>query len=470
MLAGTEKKRHLWAELSITVAETLLKFIMLRLYRLTGRLRALLVCMCMLSGMLGVPHTQAASANNKVQAADAALAPVYLNDVSYVELEQLYVLPEEQGTGRASFTLIVHNQGSNELVFDDYWVRLVTRSGTTYMPQLIPQDKNKHVILPGASERLTFYASVGQAVKEQDLIIKLFKWDFSQADFESPVGEIAIPDAGYSAAAAEHTSKRVYMSGVPVETLVKRVLLNKNDKNNLVTVYVSLANKGDLSFEVPDYRYDIRTADGALYPVQFGKSGKSSPIHPGESKEIQLTSTIPAQVKLEDGWELIVSQKLTVTDAGVEKSLSVPVASFLLSVTEGNEMPVGEAVDFSTKDGIYRASFRSIQRLPWEEQDILAAELLIENTGTKSLPIPVFKGYFMLDDAVKVEASIVKSDDMTGFAGDSAIHFQALGKVAYNYKFTKVKFVLQELDEDDATNDLAEFFMIRNLPVCLYFL
>ena len=63
----------------------------------------------------------------------------------------------------------------------------------------------------------------------------------------------------------------------------------------------------------------------------------------------------------------------------------------------------------------------------------------------------------MLDDKVKIEAVIVQTDDLTGFARNSEIHFQAIGKISYQSSITKIKFVLQELDEDKATNDLAEF-------------
>ncbi|NOV00331.1 hypothetical protein GC097_09920 [Paenibacillus sp. LMG 31457] len=386
-----------------------------------------------------------------------AFGTIYLDQVSFVGASDMYIFPSNAANASVSFTLTVHNGGSDEIDFNEYWVRLLTDSGSSYMVQMLPQDKNNTRIGAGTNRTFTFYSQVSSTLKANNLIIRVFKWDFSQENYERVLGDMHAADSGYSAAAPYGDKKLFQISGVAAEALVSRVLLNNNDKNTLVTVYAKLFNKGSISFDIPSFRYYIRTAEGPLYPAELGKSGKQAPIHPGEFKEIQLTATIPAEYDISTGGELFFAQSIPVTGQQVSEANIVPIAAFgLVPKTKGDETERAP-VDFSTRDGIYTAGLHTIQRLPWEDKDLISVDLSIRNNGSRSLPIPKLTGYFMLDDKVKIETVIVQSDDLSSVAGNSDIHFQAIGKVAYQSSITKLKFVLQELDEDKAINDLAEF-------------
>jgi hypothetical protein len=396
-------------------------------------------------------------------ASEVKLAPVYLNDSSYVELQDAYVIPLEKGGRQASFTLIVHNTGEQELQFNDYWVRLRTESGGSYMVQLLPQDKNKSRIPARAKESFTFYSKVSSNVNVTELIIQVFKWDFASDHLERIVGEFSIPQEGYTVTTPQGTTRAIVIAGVPVETSVSRVSMNHNEKYTQATIYVDIENKGELSFDVPDYRHYIRTSDGLMYPLELYQSTKNSKVHPGESKEIQLTALVPATVEIGGGWELLTAQTITKSNGAVTEQLVVPLASYELATSEQDEASVNEPVEFSTYAGIYQAKLNAIQRLPWEENDLLAASITLSNFSQDSLPIPELTGYFLFDDAVKVSAKLVQTDELTGLSMNAYIHFQAIGEVSYHYQFTKVKFMLQEQLKDGTVNDAAEFFHSNEL-------
>lgn len=387
----------------------------------------------------------------------ADFGTVYLDKSSYVEVKDVYVLPSDTASSRTSFTVIVHNGGMDEIDFNDYWVRLLTKSGSSYMVQLLPQDKNKSKVGAGADQSFTFYSTVNSSVKVDDLVIRVFKWDFEQENYERILGEMQAADSNYTSAVSYGNKKMIAIAGVSTEAVVSRVLLNKNDKNTLVTVYVKLLNRGTTSFDIPDLRYYVRTPEGPLYTAELSKSGKQTPIHPGEFKEIQLTAVIPVEYDIRRGGELFFAQTIPATGGQASEVNIVPIAAFGLTSGMKENKSEHTTLDFSTRDGIYTASLQAIQRLPWEDKDLISADLSIRNNDSRSLPIPRMTGYFMLDDKVKIEAVIVQTDDLTGFARNSEIHFQAIGKISYQSSITKIKIVLQELDEDKATNDLAEF-------------
>ncbi len=107
---------------------------------------------------------------------------------------------------------------------------------------------------------------------------------------------------------------------------------------------------------------------------------------------------------------------------------------------------------------MYNVKLNALYRLPWEDQDIVTADLSLSNKGTDSLPIPDLTGYFELDGAVKVDAKLVRTDKVIGLSPDQSASLQIMGKIPYTNTFKTVRLVLQEKKENpDKTIDLLEF-------------
>ncbi|NEW05316.1 hypothetical protein GK047_04675 [Paenibacillus sp. SYP-B3998] len=374
-------------------------------------------------------------ADNSAASISSTVGTVSITKSSYFELKQIHVLPDQSGK-LATFTITIHNEGSSELQFIDYWVRLKSKSGNQFSARLLPADKDKNRVAPGSTTDMTFYSTVNSTTNLQDLVVQFIKWDFSQPNFERVLGEVAVPDSYTDVTPADGTSV-ISIGGNDVKASIKKFLNNKNEKYYVPTVYLTLENVGSHTVTVPSYLFSIRTSEGLLYPLE-AKGVKDLKINPKETKEIQLSGSIPVSVAA-NNWQLTLAE--TITDL----KLNVAVAAFQLpAVTQGDGGSVGKEYTFTSKSGVYTTQLNALHRLPWEDKDILTADLTLSNKGEQSLPIPNLSGYFLLDDAVKIDAKLVQTSKVIGLGAGTNVNLQLAGKVPYTYEFSHIKLVLQE--------------------------
>jgi hypothetical protein len=376
-------------------------------------------------------------ADSSPSAITADLGKVSITGSSYFELKQIHVLPDQTGK-LATFTITIHNEGSSELQFIDYWVRLKSKSGNQFSARLLPADKDKNRVAPGSTTDLTFYATVNTSTNLQDLVVQFIKWDFSQSNFERVLGEVAVPDT-YTDVTPSDGAAVISVNGTNVKAAIKKFVSNKNEKYHVPTVYVTLENAGNHTVTIPSYLFSIRTKEGLLYPLE-AKGLKDLKINPKESKEIQLSGSIPVAVS-PDEWQLAVAE--TIPDL----KLNVSIANFgLPAVTQQEGGSVGKEYSFTSKSGVYTTQLNGLHRLPWEDQDLLTADLTLSNKGEESLPIPKLSGYFLLDGAVKIDAKLIQTAKVIGLGAGASVNLQIAGKVPYTYEFSQIKLVLQEND------------------------
>ncbi|MGO4497696.1 hypothetical protein AB4114_17605 [Paenibacillus sp. 2RAB27] len=360
---------------------------------------------------------------------------VNMTGSSYFELKQIHLLQDQSGR-LATFTISIHNEGSSELQFIDYWVRLKSKSGNQFSARLLPADKDKNRVAPGSTTDITFYATVNTSTNLQDLVVQFIKWDFNQANFERVLGEVAVPD-DYTDVTPADLASVISVGGTNVKASIKKFVSNKNEKYHVPTVYVSLENVGSHTVTIPAYLFSIRTSEGLLYPME-AKGLKDLQINPKETKDIQLSGSIPVTVAA-DAWQLAVAE--TIPDL----KLNVAVANFQLpAVSQPEGGSVGKAYTFTSKSGVYTTELNGLHRLPWEDQDLLTADLTLSNKGEESLPIPKLSGYFLLDDAVKIDAKLIQTAKVIGLGAGASVNLQIAGKVPYTYEFSRIKLVLQE--------------------------
>ncbi|NQX65512.1 hypothetical protein HQN90_05150 [Paenibacillus alba] len=397
-------------------------------------------------------------ADSSPAAISVAIGKVPITGSSYFELKQIHVLPDQSGK-LATFTISIHNEGSSELQFIDYWARLKSKSGNQFSARLVPADKDKNRVAPGSTTDLTFYANVNATTNLQDLVVQFIKWDFSQTNFERVLGEVAVP-ADFTDVTPTDSAASISIGGVQVNASIKKFVSNKNEKYHVPTVYLTLENVGNNAVTIPSYLFSIRTSEGLLYPVE-AKGIKDLKINPKEQKEIQLSGSIPVAVAA-DAWQLSVAE--TIADL----KLNVAVANFQLpAVSKQDGGSIGKEYTFTNKSGVYTTQLNGLHRLPWDDQDILTADLTLFNKGDESLPIPKLSGYFMLDDAVKIDAKLIQTEKVIGLGAKGNVNLQIAGKVPYTYEFSKVKLVLQENETDTpasgtdkgstTTTDVLEF-------------
>ncbi|MEI7028365.1 hypothetical protein [Paenibacillus sp. y28] len=379
------------------------------------------------------------------------IGSIALTSQSKLNIQEVNLLTGEE-LNTVSFTAELVNGSDRDMQFVDYWIRLNSGTGAVIDVQLQAQDKDKNKVAAGTSQQFHFYAKVSKATALADLKFQVIKWDFDAPNFERVVGEIAVPDS-YSLQTPSDSKRSVLLSGVPITTYVKRVNVSKNDINSLPTVSFMMVNSGSRSIKLPDLQFTVETADGLSYPMNVSGLTKDTVLQPLEDKEGILTAIIPQEAGLE-GWKLSVKQTIE-GGASDGTALVVPVAEYDLPQAKADDVSLGAVYEFSNKHGIYTASMTGLHRLPWEDEDLLTANVIIANQGTESLPIPDFTGYFELDDATKVEAVAVNTDKVISLNPGSELQLQLIGKIPFTTQFKRVKLLLQENETVDTLSGSA---------------
>lgn len=427
---------------------------------MSKRLRApILLSAALAAALLGTALPSAYAGDTAASAAVVSLGQVSLTGSSYAEIKQVNLLSDQNGK-IVTFTVSVTNKGSMDLSFIDYWVRLMTKDGAQFTVKMMPQDKDKNVVPAGSTQDLSFYAVINDATALTDLKFRIIKWDFSVDSFERTLGEIPVPD-DFSNVTPEGGSQVAKLSGTNIKLSVSKFMLGKNEKYSLPGITLKLENVDSHSLTVPAYQFAVRTQEGYTYPLE-AKGLNNLAITPQESKEITLSGSIPASIATE-GWQLVMTQSLT------DPKLNVPIAFFRLpQVTQQTGSEAGKEVQFTDESGLYTAKLNGTYRLPWEDQDILSADIVLSNGGSDSLPIPALTGYFLLDGAVKVDAKVITPAKVIGLANGASVGMQMAAKIPYTYEFSKAKLVLQEKGSDDKITDVLDFETsadMMNVPI-----
>jgi len=374
------------------------------------------------------------------------------NKVTF-EMKNIQMLPE-QGSNTVAFTIAFKNEGKSDLLLFDYILKLKDKSGNEFQTRIKPQDKTITKVSAGSSQMITYYAQVNSTTQLSDLVLQISQWDFSVSGFESKVGEIAVPDT-YRDAIPSGENVLLTLGGVPMNMKVSRSFNSESAKNYAPTVTLNLENAGNRSLTTPEYQFSIMTSDGYIFP--FDSKKEPVALRPKESVEWRLTGKIPTSVSA-TGWKLIVTEKLG------ESNVTTPVGVFQITEsTEQTENAEG-GFSFNTEDGMYAAKLNGIYRAPWEDNDVISADLTLFNKEEELLPMPSLGGYFLLDNKVKIDASFVQTSQSAGITPSGAVKVHAAGVIPYNHVFTSVKLVLQEKESAGKPDTPAKVIDLFEFP------
>ncbi|MFE5317412.1 hypothetical protein ACFQ88_01770 [Paenibacillus sp. NPDC056579] len=395
------------------------------------------------------------------------LASVTIANRSYIDLKSATVMPGDNGN-MLYFTLTVTNGTGGTLSFLDYWVKVYNKSGAEFKPELIPQDKLKKEIPAGQQVDYTFYAPVNDATVLQDLWFQITRWDYTSAELEKPIGNIQFPQEAADVWAPETNLKTVQMGGVPVQLEITRWTAQANDNYISPKLTLKMTNKGYASIKLPGYQYALRAANGAMYPLEIAVNGDKQTLQPEVPVELQLKAVkLPATAGA-DGWDLVLTQTLTISN---ELKLNAPVTALKVIAEQQDAALVGATVDYANENGVYELKVDKLDRMPWEDQDVLSTNLSISHKEADALPFPNIQAYYELDGGVRVDAKLIKTDQSVGVPSGTDVHFQLIGKIPYTYSFASTKLFLVEKVSENATEEMAQFTLPPfeiNMPVIPY--
>lgn len=345
----------------------------------------------------------------------------------------------------ASLVFEFENTGSKSFTIPAYEYAIVTSEGLTYPLTVsgLPANASLH---PRFKEDITLRGELPASLENKN-----WKLVLSEKQGES----LTVPSLSFflpSSTAAEVSDsvaigemKELLVSDQKIEAKITRTVRNENDRNFLAAIRFSFKNQGSKSVVLPKYTFQIETSSGLTYPVTADMSNVS--IDPLVEREVELRATLPNSVG-KDGWKLLLNGEGDGTDPNSQGSA---LAKFDLSNDNPAGLNQGATYAYSNESGTYSIQFENVQRLPWEDEDILSASFKIRNPGTTSLPVPELVGYFILDDKIRVEATTLQKDTVLAVKPNGTISVQLYGKVPYTYEYSDLKVFLQEKTGDSAT-------------------
>jgi hypothetical protein len=250
----------------------------------------------------------------------------------------------------------------------------------------------------------------------------------------------------------EYSVRLIDISGTSVGTSISRASVSKTETNYLTNVFFSFANHGTKAVTLPNYLFNVKTKEGLLYPL-VAAGLKDISLNPKESKEFQLSVSIPVSVNVED----LELQLIQPSAAGVDSSFNYPIAAYKVPQSTSQEVSIGTEYSYKNKNGSYSAKLTSLQRLPWEDQDILSAEITINNKGAASVPPIKLQGYYLLDGNIKVDANLLELDNIISIPTKGSSSYVLMSKIPYTSQFSNLKLVLQAKTTDKDSETIVEF-------------
>ncbi|RKN78864.1 hypothetical protein [Paenibacillus ginsengarvi] len=367
-----------------------------------------------------------------------SIGSVWVNNSSYFEIKNVRLTPGSD-SNLVTFAIKIVNGSSSDIQFIDYWIKLQTTAGAKFTVNVIPQDKDKNLIPAGGSQEIQFYASVTPTSKLSDLEFNVIKWDFSATDYQKVLGSLRASDE-YSTVAPAGAKANFKIAKTTIQGYIKKATTSSNEENYLPSVLLELQNTDSRSLKLPALKFMLRTADGLTYPLQATGVGDNTTIDPLMKKEIALSGKLPRSIQNE-GWQLVITE---VTSTGEDSNINAAIVEFALPKSQGDQTSTEKEQSFSNKDGAYVTKLESIQRMPWEDEDIISAMISLKTSENKSMPIPNLVGYIKLDDSVKVDVKVIQTDNVIGLQPGKEVRLQLLGKIPYTYDFSELTIYLQE--------------------------
>jgi len=338
----------------------------------------------------------------------------------------------------ASIIFEYENTGSKSLAIPAYEYSIVTAEGLMYPLTVsgLPEDARLH---PRFKEEVTLRGELPGSLENENWTLVLSEKQGTVSNV--PAMSFKLPQSTpeeVADAIPVGEAKELLVSDQKIEAKVVRTVRNQNDRNFLATIRFSFANQGTKSVTLPKYTFQIETSSGLTYPVTVDLANVS--LDPLVEKEVELKATLPLSVGSND-WILTMHEPSADSDSNAVGS---ELAKFSLSNENPSGLGQGSVYEYSNEAGTYLIQFNDVQRIPWEDEDIVSASFTIRNRSANSLPLPDLAGYFMLDDKIKVDATLLQQDSVLAVKPYGAVSVRLYGKIPYTYEYSNLKVNLQE--------------------------
>ncbi|WP_153980150.1 hypothetical protein [Paenibacillus xylanilyticus] len=336
------------------------------------------------------------------------------------------------------------------------WI-LRTPSGTNY-PLTPDKDSTSVSIQAQANKALSLMASLPTSVKLQKSELLLVE-EQGEEKTVLPVAALQLPEASKTnVEVAANQPNIISVEGQRLSTLLESAKVRVDDGAFDLNMQLVLKNEGKKAIKVPTYTFEIRTADGTVYPIET-KALDALKLNPGDIKTIKLNTSLQgdgdtSKIKL---YAMSPMNKRESTEPATPSNsfeFSYPVGVYAIpqAFSSGDGLTTESVI--KNNKGTFGVSLGSLQRLPWLDSDIVAAKVTIRNAGTKTVQLPELEAMFTIDSAqVDGDKKLIYTQSGKLLGVGMTTEAYLLTKIPSELRMSRLEVSLIEKVSEEETNE-----------------
>ncbi|WP_270406785.1 hypothetical protein [Paenibacillus timonensis] len=355
-----------------------------------------------------------------------------------------------------SVVLLLHNLGSKTIENPNLKYVVQTASGTPFA-LTADASSSSYQIYPQENKSLNLIAKIPKTVNLENLQLLVVQNDeTSKADLPLATMNLGTKK-GQNSVTAVNKEKVLKINNSSVSTRIDSVSRNQSFGQSNLSIQFALTNKGDQSITMPNYTFEIQSGSKSYSLTVSGLEGTI--LGPGEEQIFSVDGTIPV-IANSDQLELILKTPSGTSSSSGEPGSSSPVAaSYPIA---GYKLPdyiemqhaIGEERIVKNNDGTFGVTLDAIQKLPWEDGNILATKITITNKGSKAAKLPEFAGSYKLDlTALSGTVQLINSNttQILGVGEKASVYVAANVPSSLNFSQLQVQ-LLQKIGADKTSS------------------
>ncbi|RCX19098.1 hypothetical protein DFP94_105114 [Fontibacillus phaseoli] len=358
-------------------------------------------------------------------------------------------------------SLYLQNASSKTLENLNFKYVIQTASGTPFA--LTPDAASStYQILPQEAKTLNLVAKLPKNVNLNNLLMVLVQTDeTSKSDI--PVASLNLGTRkGQTSKTAVNKEKVLKVDNTNISTRIESISRNQSFGESALSVQFAFKNNGDKTVTVPNYSFEVQLGNKSYPLTASGMEGLS--LEPGEEQMISLDGNIPVVANAED-MELILKTS-TGSSAQTPEQPATPVSSAssypiaVYSLPEFTEMQhaLGQERLIKNNDGTYGVTLDSIQKLPWNDGNLLSTKITITNKGIKAAKLPDFVGAYKMDlTSLSSTVQLVNSNTSQVLGPGEKTSVYVVANVPSNLKFSQLQVQLLQKAGTDKTSNWIMF-------------
>lgn len=344
----------------------------------------------------------------------------------------------------ATVALQIENAGYKVIDDPKYKFMIRTSDGASY-PLQADATSVDYKIQPHDKKTLNLMTMIPKNVKTDNLQLQIIQEDgggekapssnLAVATFQLPNNSMEEMVTG------SYEAKDITVGNSKVSTKITNTRISQGTDEYQVSLNFNFNNTSSQTVKLPNYEFVVLGTDGYKFPITT-KVLEGTTLKPLEEKDIRLSVSIPKSAGIQD---LKLSLNQPTDPNQKEEKLDFPVAIYDIPAVNPTTNSQGIKYNITNEKGNFTIKLSSIQRLPWVDGDIVAANMTIQNEGVKAIELPKMEGVFKIDGALASgDNKLVQSNSSMVVGPKSSLDLYMVAKVPNGLDFKELQIDLME--------------------------